>query len=335
MANSCYFLMKIAGKENNVQEFIRMLQHTDDYGFNRVSSFEPDNDTLSYSPGNAQYCSIEGQGDCDWSLKIALQDYTSKDFLNETKRLGLVVEAYSTEPGCEFQEHIFIDRGELLIEDCVDYEEHFVEDMDAQTLQSLLADKHLTYEELMEQVNSSGEYCVGGFENFGDFQDLFPYLLSMQLQYTDQWGERYTVYPYIEKYQENNNLYMGLLYFDKGAKAVSPFADITINAGKLPYLHGALAPFVVEEKIGDFLTQNGFGAFTGATIQSNFGIYPVFSFHEDKLREISPADFANYARAHGRNPQLRKPGLDSQIQRTDNHQSDLPLKKNLQDPLER
>ena len=122
MANSCYFLMKIAGREDQVQEFLRMLQWTGPYensGLGWVYSFEVDEDTLMHSPKDKNIISLEGQGDCAWSLKTALQDFAIRPLLQETQRLGLMVEAYSSEPGLEFQEHILIDRGTLLLEDGV------------------------------------------------------------------------------------------------------------------------------------------------------------------------------------------------------------------------
>lgn len=42
---------------------------------------------------------------------------------DESRRLNLKIEVYSEEPGCGFMEHYLIDNGEILIEDCVDYEE--------------------------------------------------------------------------------------------------------------------------------------------------------------------------------------------------------------------
>lgn len=321
MANSCYFLMKIAGKEENVNTFVRMLQHTGEYsrqnGLGLISSFEIDEDTVTRSPSGGQFYAAEGQGDCNWSLKIALQDYKARDLLKEVERLGLFVEAYSSEPGCEFQEHLLIDRGKLLIADCVNYEEYFVEDMDESQIQKLLDDKHITREQLLSAVNSNGDFCVGGFHNFGEFHDPFPYLMSAQLQYTDHWGETYTVYPYIDKYDENGNLYMGLTYFDMEAREVQPFADITINAGRLPYLHSAIAPFPMEDEIQDFLIKNDFGVFTGEKQESGFASYPVFRFSEDKLREVFPYTFADYARAHGRDLQSKKPQLENQIQKAE------------------
>lgn len=316
MANSCYFLMRISGREEDVHTFIRMLQQKEPYlqnGFGHVRSFEMDEDSAAYSPHDPQYYSVEGQGDCDHSLKVALQDFPLRPLQKETERLGLVVEAYSSEPACEFQEHILLDRGTLLIEDCVHYEEYFVEDMDDAQLAQLSADKGLTREQLLSKVNHNGEYCEGGFETFGAFHDPFPYLSSTKMQYTANWGETYTVYPYMGKYDENNNLFFALACFDKDAKDVVPFSDITINAGKLPYLHSAIAPFIIEEEIKTFLLDNGFGAFTGEEIQCGFSSYPVFHFHEEKLREVCPVEFAEYAKAHGRSVQRQKPSLTSQI----------------------
>lgn len=62
---------------------------------------------------------------------------------DESRRLNLKIEVYSEEPGCGFMEHYLIDNGEILIEDCVDYQEV-----------------------LDEEGMEIGEYkIIGGFEN--------------------------------------------------------------------------------------------------------------------------------------------------------------------------
>lgn len=62
---------------------------------------------------------------------------------DESRRLNLKIEVYSEEPGCGFMEHYLIDNGEILIEDCVDYQEV-----------------------LDEEGIEIGEYkIIGGFEN--------------------------------------------------------------------------------------------------------------------------------------------------------------------------
>ena len=310
MANICHFLMKIAGKEANVQEFIRMLQWKDAYanaGLGRVYSFEVDTDTMEASPGDGKLCAIEGAGDCAWSFKTAIQDFQNRSLLEETNRLDLVIEAFSSEPGLEFQEHVLIDRGKLLLEECVDYSEFCVEGAEEFAIQEILDEKGLTREQLLAGVNHNGDYCEGGFDNFGAFQDLFPYLLSLQMQY-----EELTVYPYIGQYEENGNLYLGLLYFDEESKKVLPFTDVTVNLDDLGYLQSAVDTKSNGGKIVDFLCDNGFGDVTGTLFRSD-GPYPIFRFHEKILNEIDPEAFSAYARAHHKTPHLQNLPLNDQI----------------------
>ena len=88
---------------------------------------------------NASYIS----GYCAWSVYSCMfgtshtyyDDFITEKYGNkyigfmgttlpdESRRLNLKIEVYSEEPGCGFMEHYLIDNGEILIEDCVDYEE--------------------------------------------------------------------------------------------------------------------------------------------------------------------------------------------------------------------
>lgn len=176
MANNCYFQMKIAGPEKAVEEFIRMLRHEGPgYGLGRVFSFDltcPGEVQRDPQTGNI---AIEGAGDCAWSLKSSLLEWSPCSLLSETERLGLAVEAYSSEPGCRFQEHILVYKDQELIHDCVDYTEHWIEGAEETYIQEVMEEYGLTREQLMEQVNDNGDFTVGGFENFADFEDLFGY----------------------------------------------------------------------------------------------------------------------------------------------------------------
>ena len=176
MANNCYFEMKIAGPEKAVEEFIRMLQHKGPgYGLGRVFSFDPIfPNKVERDPATGNIA-IEGAGDCAWSLKTSLLDWSPHSLLSETERLGLVVEAYSSEPGLCFQEHILVVRDELKIDECVDYEEYSIDGAKEEYIQDVMEEYKLTREQLMEKVNDNGDFTVGGYENFGDFEDLFRY----------------------------------------------------------------------------------------------------------------------------------------------------------------
>lgn len=176
MANNCYFEMKIAGEEKAVDEFVQMIKWQGDYGLGRVFSFE---DTeRDPAPSGAPFIAVTGSGDCAWSLRTALVEWTDdRNLLTEARRLGLVIEAFSSEPGCCFQEHLLINKGESVIDECVDYEEYMVEGLTDMELQSLAEDLSLTPEYLRSKMDVNGDFCVGGFgEKFGSFGDLFSFL---------------------------------------------------------------------------------------------------------------------------------------------------------------
>ena len=164
MANSCFFVMRAAGIEKDISVFLARLKNSID--------FEIDQSKTVRSREDPSIVAIEGQGNCDWSIKLSLLDNAGISFLKDSARLNLVIEAFSSEPGFAFQEHYLIDRGNILIEDVADYEEHLVEGASDASICKLLQEKNLTREELMAAVNVNGDFCVGGFDNFGCFMDL-------------------------------------------------------------------------------------------------------------------------------------------------------------------
>lgn len=117
---------------------------------------------------------------------------------------------------------------------------------------------------------------------------------------TDSYGDEVEVIPKLNMYRDNDNLYIGLDSFDEDLEGWDSYCDLTVNLFELPYLESAVdITYSGEEKI-KFLTENGFGEPTGQTIASGFCVFPVFRFNEDKLKEIDPVLFAQYAKAHGK-----------------------------------
>ena len=175
MANNCLFDMKITGGEEGIKELVSMLRWEGKFkgaGLGRVYSFEADEIEKTNIPGVYQ---TRGAGDCAWSVLTAMcKEYRADapSLESETERLGLVVEVYSSEPGCCFQEHYLFAKGDLVIDECVDYEEHWVE-----------GPEHL--EEYNEEygtdftpdmLDENGDVCIGGFgDSFGDFADVSEY----------------------------------------------------------------------------------------------------------------------------------------------------------------
>lgn len=125
--------------------------------------------------------------------------------------------------------------------------------------------------------------------------------------YKDNSGDENDVALVLNMYNNNNNLYVGLEEYDKEYDYWDSFCDVTVNVCKLPFLESAInIEFGGKEKI-DFLVQNGFGELTGQSIPSGFCTFPVFRFNADKLKELAPEFFEEYARENGK-------GIDEQIQ---------------------
>lgn len=124
--------------------------------------------------------------------------------------------------------------------------------------------------------------------------------------------ESITVFPTMDMYRNNNNLYLGLDYWDQELEIRDSWCDLTVNVGNLPYLHSAIDTDLSGEDKIRFLIENGFAEDTGKTLLSGFCTFPVFRFREDKLRELNPEVFAAYAKAHGREKEENSP-LDHQI----------------------
>jgi len=123
---------------------------------------------------------------------------------------------------------------------------------------------------------------------------------KFELEYKSPWGSTEIVTPKINSYANNNNLYLGLDYFDNEFEEWLPYSDVTVNVGKLPYLESAIDTNNNGTAIVTFLEENGFGYLTGLSIESGFCTFPVFKFNEDKLREVDVENFALYAKAHNR-----------------------------------
>ena len=171
MANNCDFSMRITGGEAEIKELISMLRWEGkfkDSGLGRIYSFYVDEDILPTSL--ADIYQVDGYGDCAWSVLTAMQYYNGRTpcLESETDRLGLVVELFSSEPGCQFQEHILIAKGVVCIEDCVDYEEHWVDNYDS--LEAYNKDNETDF---TEDMVDDGCVRIGGFgDSYGCFLEV-------------------------------------------------------------------------------------------------------------------------------------------------------------------
>ena len=171
MANYCEYMMKITGRKESVDELIQMMQWKgkyEDNGLGRiydcwVGDVEELNDT---------FVSVYVNGNCAWSVLTSMRDYNGRQpsLESETERLGLVVEVYSSEPGMCFQEHCMIDKGEVVFEECINYEEHWIGDFDSLEEYNEECGTNFTEDMIQDE-----EYIyIGGYgDQYGDFKKIW------------------------------------------------------------------------------------------------------------------------------------------------------------------
>ena len=178
MANNCEFSMRITGGEDEIKELVSLLRReakVEKGHFGRVFQFEPDYGGTRATNFSGVY-EYEGTGDCAFSVKnslLACND-CSPSLESETRRLGLVVEVFSSEPGCKFQEHILIVKGAVVCYDKVDYEEHCTDCFGG--LEAYNEKFGTNFTEAM--TNENGDVCIGGFgDKYCVFNDVSQYFI--------------------------------------------------------------------------------------------------------------------------------------------------------------
>ena len=125
MANNAFYLMKVVGNRDNVEAFIRAMKWQGEYteqGIGRVFNADV------YEQED-NYAMIEG--DCAWSVVSAMRNEGNPNNIEKlSTRLNLAIEVYCEECGFEFQEHFLVMNGDVIIDECVDWEEYAVEDFE-------------------------------------------------------------------------------------------------------------------------------------------------------------------------------------------------------------
>ena len=183
MANNCAFDMRITGGEAEIKELISMLRWENEFhGLGRVFSMEIDSLEKTDVP---DIFTIYLSGDCANSVKSSMRDDGIRfpSLESESKRLGLVVEVFSSEPGCEFQEHFLVAKGQVIIDACVHYEEHVVDNFGGVDNYNRIHGTNFT----KDMVNCNGEVCIGGFgAAYMDWHDAAEYFQSVGLSVDDR-----------------------------------------------------------------------------------------------------------------------------------------------------
>lgn len=180
MANDCAYILKIVGKDKEaVMQTALALDYKDfKDGYYLCRIFSADITDTEECDG---FFAVEVAGDCAWSVNSCMFDesYPSwrglklgeqkpkhfKDWLGKEcfikefvtmpvlcKKLGVGVEIWSSEPGCEFQEHFRVDHnGDVNYNECILWHEGWDVDEEGNYLEP------------------NPEKDEGGFDDFGEY----------------------------------------------------------------------------------------------------------------------------------------------------------------------
>ena len=174
MANICSFSMHVKGNKDDIQSFYNAMCQNGKFYMGRGADAEITIDEDS--------AFIDGW--CKWSIQSALIDnaismranpsmwYFGDGFdasqiefitLDEAcKKWNLDMEVYSEESGCGFQEHFMFVNGELVIDECVEWNEYYIGDFDTKEEAEEELEVKITDAEWREH-----EYITrGGFEEW-------------------------------------------------------------------------------------------------------------------------------------------------------------------------
>lgn len=129
MPNYCYYTMKVAGKQSDIEKLVEVMNRD----YNYISGGKKPLPHL-WRVFEATYDKVNQliTGDCAWSVYCCMFDgkgtyqgdhkndpkYNGTTIVALSKELNLKIEIYSEETGMCFQEHYLIDKGKVLINDC-------------------------------------------------------------------------------------------------------------------------------------------------------------------------------------------------------------------------
>lgn len=163
MANTCFVEGKVWAKsKNRIRSFLTWL------GRYKMLSVEETEEIQELENG---LFSQEFIGDCKWSIESSINNPGDKKGDLTTKTDGIIVELWSQEPGCGFEEHYIVEDGGITTNDCVDWTEVHFDDFEDE---ADIAECGYTKEDFDDEG-----YChKGGFEDWGEFatdvtSDLF------------------------------------------------------------------------------------------------------------------------------------------------------------------
>ena len=187
MPNYCNYSMCVVGKKENIEEFIKVIQADYNYGAMEFSYdrhmfrvFEAVCDEIEERFDGRYQVIINGY--CAWSVASCMLEHGyyrefKKDYGSnfrgttlpiESERLNLDIEVFSEESGMCFQEHYIISNGDIECEECIEWEEVWIEEFETKEEAEEELETEITDEE-WAAGQEEGYFTRGGFDNW-DFE---------------------------------------------------------------------------------------------------------------------------------------------------------------------
>ena len=145
MANICSFSMLVKGRHDDIEKFYNAMSQDGPIYMGRGAEAEIDYEDNYDCEGNDR-ATIDGW--CKWSVQSAMYDNAISmktkpemwafhdvnpseleflTFVEASERWNLEVEVYSEESGCCFQEHYLVRNGVVEIDECVEWNEYWLD----------------------------------------------------------------------------------------------------------------------------------------------------------------------------------------------------------------
>ena len=173
MANNCMYSMLIVGEKENVNEFEQMMQysHPQNICFARIFEAYESRRFLLKDGRTA----VQLDGDCAWSVFSCMMEgygtyYSDHKDNSDTKlttlthegeRLRLDIEIFSEEPGIGFTEHYRIINGQIIVYDCLDYEECWYDEDEFDSFEDFKKEYNIPDNITEDDLDEGGFYAKG------------------------------------------------------------------------------------------------------------------------------------------------------------------------------
>lgn len=178
MANICTFAMKVSGKKEGIEKFLRALTQEGDVWMGRgaCGDEEWDSEDSATFYGECKWAmgaalvdnalsmahqKSTGEGHWSWDEESQKREYVTLE--QACEMYDVEIEAYSEEPGCCFAEHIQYSKDEGYFCEVADFYEYYLDEFE-------------TLEEAKEELNLDDiteEEFEGGYCRRGGFPDAF------------------------------------------------------------------------------------------------------------------------------------------------------------------